>query len=361
MMVDEIELITRLKDAEPLRPEAYGQARATLRAAMADSGPGGPGGQTGPAGPARAGRRRRPRRRVLVISGTAGLGIAAAAVAVALVVTSAAGPSAPPRPAAASSRPASGRTTSPAVTAPLTQLAAYITASARSLPGDATLVFRTSTFTTGQAPGSSVDLYTDAGPYYWALTESGLPEQITTHHNLGGGLFAREIAAAKYAVHGDLTVARERMADGPDPADKGMSAALVAVKAQLMGVKAAPGQSLRAALDKALTDNWVWENCLDALVAGSGNAQVRAGVLRLISTVSGIAVTNASFDGQPTLVVADMTPGANGLDYREALTLNARTGIPIELTGGAPGKTPDVTVTYKVSRVTVAAIAVGKF
>ena len=29
MMVDEIELITRLKDAEPLRPEAYGQARAT--------------------------------------------------------------------------------------------------------------------------------------------------------------------------------------------------------------------------------------------------------------------------------------------------------------------------------------------
>jgi hypothetical protein len=354
MMVDEIELITALKDAEPLRPGAYEQARTTLRAAMAASGQAGPAAE---AGPAPAGRPRRPRRRILAIGGPAGLGIAAAAAAVALIVTSAAGP-----PAAPSRPSAGGRTTSPAVASPLTRLAAYITASARSQPGDATLVLRASTFTTGQAPGSSVDLYTDSGPYYWALTESGLPRQIATHHNLGGDMFAREIAAAEYAVHGDLAVARKRMAGNPQPTDKGWSPTLLAVKAQLLGVKPAPGQSLAAAVDKALADGSVWENCLDAVVAGSGNAQVRAGVLRLISTVSGITVTNGTSGGQPTLVVARVTPGLNSsVLYREALTINARTGIPIEFTGGGVGKTPDVTVTYKISRVTLAAIAAGRF
>ncbi len=315
-------------------------------------------------------RQRRPRQRMLAIGGTAGFGIAAVAVAVTLIATSMSRPPASsPRPVAGGPTASHSATrTTPAVSSPLVLLADTITASANKQPGDATLVFRSTTFTDGQAPGSGFDLYTDSGPYYWAPTESGLPAQIAAHHNLGDGLFTREIAAAEYAVHGNLATARERMADAPDPADAGkspsaqMSPWLLKVKAELLGVKAAPGQSLAAAYDKAYTDSWVWSDATDALEAGAGNSQVRAGVLRLLSTVSGVVVTHGTLDGQPTLVVGDVTPGVNGNGTSEgAMTLNASTGVPLEYTDGAVGKTPESTTTYKVSRVTVADIAAGRF
>jgi hypothetical protein len=142
-----------------------------------------------------------------------------------------------------------------------------------------------------------------------------------------------------------------------------MSPRLLKAKAELLGVKAAPGQSLAAAYDKAWIDNWVWGDsldALDALEAGAGNPQVRAGVLRLISTVSGVVVPHGTLDGQPTLVVGDVTPGLNGQGRSEgAMTLNASTGVPLKYTAGTVGKTPDSTTTYKVSRVTVADIAAG--
>ena len=347
----------------------------------------------GHAGPAPA--RQRRRRRLLAISGTAVIG-AAAAVVVVVIATSAA-PSRPPaassgppsrplagpsatssRPAAASRPLAGGHAASSAgTTSPLIRLADYVTASAHKQPGDATLVIRTSTYTTGENSGSGTDLYTDSGAYYWAPAESGLAGQITAHHNLGDGMFAREVAAAVFAANkGSLAVARDRMADSP--ADSGSAgtgsaksspagtwsakgtAAAIAAKAKALGIKPAPGQSEVAALNATLFNNLVWNNSIDALVAGAGNPEVRAGVLRLLATVPGITVTNTTAGGQPTLVVTDTKPPTS-TPYREALTLNATTGIPVRYTTGAPGKTPDVTVTYKVSRVTVAAIAAGKF
>jgi hypothetical protein len=317
-------------------------------------------------------RQRRPRRRMLAIGGTAGLGIAAAAVAVTLISTSTSRPPvASPHGLGGGPTAAHATTTTPATTpaasSPLVLLADNITASARKQPGDATLVFRSTTLT-GQAPGSGFDLYTDSGPYYWAPTESGLAGQITAHHDLADGLFTREIAAAEYAVHGDLATARERMADAPDPATAGKSAAaqmsptLLKVKAEMLGVKAAPGQSLAAAYDKAYTDSWVWSDATGALEAGAGNPQVRAGVLRLLSTVAGVVVTHSTFDGQPTLVVGDVTPSLNDQGRSEAaMTLNASTGVPLEYTDGPVGQTPDSTTIYRVSRVTVADIAAGKF
>jgi hypothetical protein len=119
-------------------------------------------------------------------------------------------------------------------------------------------------------------------------------------------------------------------------------------------------------------DNYVWENCEDALVAGSGKPQVRAGVLRLVSALPGITVTHGTADGQPTLTLtagagelgfagtdeADPKAGA-GPAYQEAITINADTGIPLEFVGGPAGQTA-VTVTYVVTRVTLADIAAGK-
>lgn len=295
--------------------------------------------------------RRRSRRRIMAIGGPVVLGIAAATVVATLIAT-------PATPPPARSFPG-GHATLPAATSPLTGLAAYIIANSRKQPGNATLVLSHYTYTTGQAPASNAGLYADSGAYYWAPTVSGLAGQVAAHHNLGDGQFAREIAAAEYAVHGDLAIARERMAGLSGPADAGMSAAAIAVKAEELGVHAAHRQSLAAAVNKALTDGDVWENCLDTFVSGAGNPHVRAGLLRLLSTVSGISVTNGTLDGQSTLVVAHLMAGANaGIQYQEALVLGARTAIPVKFTGGAVGKTPDVTITYKISRVTVAD---GKF
>jgi hypothetical protein len=308
---------------------------------------------SGKAESAPARHNRRPRRRILAISGTAGGVIGAAAVAVAVIGTSAA-PSLPP---------AGGHAASSAATSPLIQLASYLTAGAQQQPGDATLVIRTSTYTPGEASGGYADLYTDSGAYYGAHAESGLPSQIAAHRNLGGGMFARAIAAALFAAHhGNLAVARKRMADDP-AADSGSagsgpasnSAAEIAKAKALGGIKAAPGQSLEAAVNVAVFNNLVWVNSVNALIAGSGNPEVRVGVLRLLSTVPGITVTHAESEGQRALLVID-----GDLRATQTLTLNASTGIPIEFTGGA-GRTPALTVTYKVSRVTVAAIAAGKF
>ena len=81
-------------------------------------------------------------------------------------------------------------------------------------------------------------------------------------------------------------------------------------------------------------------------------------MLRLLSTVSGVIVTHGTLDGQPTLIVGDVTPGVNGNGTSEgAMTLNASTGVPLKYTDGPVGQTPDTTTTYKVSRVTVADIA----
>ena len=320
--------------------------------------------------PASARHDRRRRRRILAISGTAGSVIGAAAVAVAVIGTSTSTAPTQPRPSAGGHAASSaGHAASSAANSPLMQLASYVTASARAHRqlGDATLVIRTFRYTNGEPSGSYADLYTDSGAYYGAHTESGLPGQIAAHHSLGGRMFAREIAAAIFAANnGKLAVARDRMAD--DPAAQSGSAGSVSAgasqaeiaKAKALSIKRAPGQSLAAAVNAALFNNAVWANSLDALVAGSGNPEVRAGVLRLLSTVPGITVTHANSDGQRALVVTEATH-PNNVPFQQVLTLNASTGIPIEFTSGAAGKTPDVTETYKVSRVTIAAIADGKF
>jgi hypothetical protein len=54
-----------------------------------------------------------------------------------------------------------------------------------------------------------------------ALTDSGLREQVDKHHDVGPGQTDQELATAKYAVHGNLTIARQRMAGLSGPVTKG--------------------------------------------------------------------------------------------------------------------------------------------
>ena len=83
-------------------------------------------------------------------------------------------------------------------------------------------------------------------------------------------------------------------------------------------------------------------------------------MLRLLSTLPEVTVRSADINGEAMLTLTARAP-ALPANYQETLTINGTTGVPIGFAGGAPGHRPDVTATYRVSRVTVAAIAAGRF
>jgi len=376
--VDEMDLAGQALEVTPWRPEAYERARTTLRGAMAE-----PGSLTEAApmpavasvpaaaplrgrGSSLAGHRRR---RTLGTRGKVGIGAGIGAIAAAALIlvatstpqsaTSTAQPSAP---TGSASKPSGASTGSADTQAPLVKLAAYLAADPKPT-GDATLVERV-TKIPGQAGIHVWDLYADDGRYFFSRTEAGLPAQVRKNNSQGDGIFEREVAAAIYAVNGNLDTALLKMAWSPEttPVPASLSAQ---VKDMSVG-----GQ---------LIDNWVWEDCQDALVAGSGNPQVRAGVLRLVSALPGITVTKGTADdGQPTLTLAagaaelGRTGPDKGMDkahpkgvetgpaFVEEITINADTGIPLGTAAGPAGKvTPGLT--YVVTRVSLADIAAGKF
>jgi hypothetical protein len=306
-------------------------------------------------------RVRQGRRRDRIVRGSIGTGVLAVAAAAAVGVAWAV-PSAPAGKAQASGAPpaktgaSASSTGSTHAQPPLVVLAADLAAAPRPT-GDATLVER-ETAAPGHASINVWDLYADDGRYFFSQTQAGLPAQVRENNNQGGGQFGREVAAAIYAVTGDLDTAALKMAWAPDatPVPAWLSAQVKNMSAGGLQI-----------------DNYVWENCEDALVAGSGNPRVRAGVLRLVSALPGITVTHGTVDGEPTLT---LTAGAaelgnvgidkanpkaeTGAAYQEAITINADTGIPLKFVGGPAGKVA-ATVTYVVTRVNLAGIAAGKF
>jgi hypothetical protein len=312
-------------------------------------------------------RARQARRRDRIVRGGIGAGVVAVAAVAAIGVASAL-PSAPAKTAQASgAHPAKARSAHPKARSAhpakasssasptrstdgqpqLLTLAAGLAAKPQPA-GDATLVER-ETRIQGEASVNVWDLYTDDGRYFFSRTEAGLPAQVQENNNQGDGMFGLEVAAAKYAVHGDLDTAALKMAwTQRTPVPAWLSA-----------------QVPHMANGGLQIDNYVWEDCEDALVVGSGNPQVRAGVLRLVSALPGITITHGTVDGQPTLT---LTAGAGELPqtgvggvYQEAITINADTGVPLEVVGGPAGQAADTTVTYVVTRVNLADIAAGKF
>ena len=303
---------------------------------------------------------RQARRRDRIARGGIGAGVIAVAAVAAVSVASAV-PSAPAGTARAGGvHPANtGASTSSAGSAdaqpPLAKLAAYLAAAPRPA-GDATLVER-ETAAAGKASINVWDLYTDDGRYFFSQTEAGLPAQVKEDNNQGDGQFGREIAAATYAARGDLDTAALKMAW---PYATRVPAWL---SAQVKNMSAGGMQ----------IDNYVWEGSEDALVVGSGNPQVRAGVLRLVSMLPGVSVTHGTVDGQSalTLTAGAAEVGYTGINtadpkaaagpaYQEAITINADTGIPRGIASGPAGKVAG-TVTYVVTRVNLSGIAAGKF
>ena len=341
--MNEMDLVQQALDVTPWRPEAYERAQAVLRGVMAESGPA-PEATPVPAVVPMGGRVSRARNRrggVLGTKGKVGIGagvaaVAAAAAAVAIAVTSA------PAPASA---PAASATSAAAGNPQLAQLADTIVVSEGKLPGNASLEIRNSSASSAAPGANGVDLLCDSGEYYWAMTESGLPQAIAGHEDGYDGSYKGDIAAALYAVNGSITTARARMA--------------VAGFAPGIKPKEISPPGAKPLTREQQADNQIWSNSLDALNAGAANPQVRAGVLRLLSTIRRVTVTNATVDGQPALALADPFQTPLGTAH-DVLVINARSGLPIVSMTRQGGETSGVTY-YHVSRVTLASVAAGKF
>jgi hypothetical protein len=361
-MVDEMDLVGQLT-AAPLRPEAYERARATLGAAMVPA----PG-----AAPVRGkrlslvGSRRGTFGTAGKVGIGAGIGAVAAAVAIVLVATSAPRTAAP----AGSSTGASAGLAAqpPAAGSPLVTLAADIKATGSSVPGNASLAI-VSQVIGGKLMQVYYGLYTDGGALYSGDDKKTLVSAVNEHANQADSVDTREVAAARYAATGDLTTARELMVNAtPNWYALGQGTAArnaawqkgEAQRSQIMkekGIKTPIKEPTGKALQADIDDS-VWDNSIDSLTWGAANPEIRAGVLRLLSTLPEVTVAKSTTGGQPTLT---LTAGPALLDGgKQVLTINAKTGMPISSVVTLPQVATSVE-TYQVSRVTLAGVKAGKF
>jgi hypothetical protein len=296
-------------------------------------------------------RGRKISRRRIAWRATAGGTFAAAAVtAVALAAGGTGVPAQSPAPNLAA--PGSSAT---AEQPPVVRLVGHLT-TLKQTEGDATLISRSQAYTDGKKI-DVWDLRADNGDYFFATTRAGLPARVAKGRSqmdkADEAGRKRAVAAAKLAAKGDLNEARRRMArafytgDNPVPIEapgavKPLSEG-AKIKAKMTGTKAVPGN---------YTDNWVWNTSVDALRDGAGDPAVRAGVLRLLDQMPEIAIKEGILDGRKVLT---LTAGAPAVDSPESVVVDAGSGMPLKYTNTF------VTVTYTVTRVTLADVAAGKF
>lgn len=352
MIVDEIDLVKRALEVETPSPSQQEDARARLMAHMAG------------ASDIRVARRGRGLRGF-----GAGLGAAAAGAAVIFAVTSTSQPATAPNPPSASTQ--QPVTVTPAIESQLVSLASRLTASQVKKPsGDASLVIRTQKI--GDRPAvENYDLFTDEGAYYYGESREGLEGAVTRGEDLSDGGYARKIRAASYAADGDLEIARTKMVNTMknflglglseeerqriwDEGSSELSGDLQEF-ADTLPANPPVGEDLRHA-----ADNLVWINATDALRAGVANPRVRAGFLRLMSTIPEVKVEEAITEGKASLV---LTAGEEvfGGGTTETLIVDAATGMPISSytksleEGIESGKS-----VYAVSRVRLADLKTGQ-
>lgn len=377
-MTDEMDLIGELKGAEPLRPDAYQRARAVLRAAMAEPGTVQVLGTTSREGTTMEtvpvqGEGFTPavqRRRKIGAAGRvgigAGAGVAAAAAAIALVVGSLSTGGAVKAPGAAAARTAT--VGAPAAGSPLVALAAYIKANPRPA-GDAWLVI------SSEVQGGEVllqpqySLYTDTGAVYTAHSMNDLKHAVARHEDRHmSALYALFVKAAISAATSSPAQGRIAMLKASGDSFGGLSSPAAQKEAwdKLMaatqvidkgGAREKPEPYSPQAF-QSYEDNSLWSSAMLALSADDGNTLVRQGVLRLLSTISGVSVAHSVTKGEATLTITAVVstpitvPDAMVYD-KYVLTIDAKTGMLVKdviTTSGYPATYG----TYQSSRVTTA-------
>jgi hypothetical protein len=333
--------------ARMVRPETMADLAARIVATPVDVSP-----ATRPRAP---GERRAGNMKRGLLAGIPLVGAAAAAVV--LVATSTPQPAAPARSAAQA----------PTATSKLMSLAAHIEAGDNgSLPGNASLQILDHV-SGGKVWDVFYGLYTDSGDMYTGDDKQTLIAAVADHENEADGADS-EVAAARYAATGDLAAARVRMID-TTPNDFFLS---LAAREKMWKAGAAARQALmrekgiktplKMPTGQALQDqinNTLWSACTDALNWAGADPEIRAGVLRLLSTIPEVAVADSTTGGQPTLTIT-AGPAVFGGVGDEVLTVNATTGLPVSIVSTTPGMSAAVE-TFQISRVTLANIKAGKF
>ena len=200
------------------------------------------------------------------------------------------------------------------------------------------------------------DLHADNGDYYFSKDKGGLRGQVSGHKNRGGEdeKGRKEVvAAAKFSAKGDLNAGRKKMFLAYTPAHPKVKPVLLApgVTPSVPASNKLP-KDIKAFAAINNTDNWVWNNSMDALRVGAGSPTVRAGVLRLLGQMPEIKVEPGTFKGHQVLTLTADKPAVT---TPETLTVDAETGLPIKYASEG------VTVNYTVTRVTLADVAKGKF
>jgi hypothetical protein len=214
--------------------------------------------------------------------------------------------------------------------------------------------------------------YVDNG-IYAADSLSGLRSAVTPSNNSLTSDEAADVKDAALAANHDLASARIAMINntqnylglGLSPAAqqavwaKG-EAVEKAADAQLSKEKGAniTPEPLNATTVKQEADNLLWINSFIALSVDGGNATVREGVLRLLSTISGVRVAHTTTNGEATLTITAGSEVFAG-DGSQVLVINAKTGALISSVSNSTGA-PEAVTTYKVYEVPVTDIKTGK-
>jgi hypothetical protein len=293
-----------------------------------------------------------------------GGGAGVAAVAAAAVIVASAPQSVAPAPQAVAPAPAvvGG--------SPLTRLAASITAAPAALTGDSTVLVTHKTIG-GRTMDTSYELFTDAGAHYPGGSKATLQSAVAHGANDANGMYAAVTKAALYAASGNLTSARTMMVNATGNCwGLGLSSAAqqaiwtkctansgVQAKLKANGVKSLP-RPTGAALQNDI-NNAIWTNSEAALLSGASRPQVRAGVLRLLSTIPNVTVTKGVTNGQATYTIAGGAALFGGA--AETLVVSVTTGLPVKETEAGSGKVPAAAQTFTVERTTLSAVKAGKF
>jgi hypothetical protein len=293
----------------------------------------------------------------------AAIGAAAVAAAVVMGTTGGSVPTAPTTDAAKS-----------VVESPLVKLASEVKAAA-ALPGDSSLVVSTKPAPDG-SPDVFYTVYTDKGQIFTGDSAKSLAATAAKNDDGAQPYEGKVMAAARQAANGDVEQARIAMITAagnalgvglsPAEADKAWAEvqAASAEKFRKMG-KPVPAPKPRPTGKELenLIGNHLWSNTTYALFIGAANAEVRAGVLKLLATIKEVTIGEADVDGQHALTIS-ASPDILGGDASAVLSVNADNGLPIRdeifPAKDSPNPSKHMVVTYKSSRVSLADVVAGK-
>ncbi|SEQ99740.1 hypothetical protein SAMN05216188_10713 [Lentzea xinjiangensis] len=346
--MDEMDLMKKLREVPSPSPEAYDRARTALHTAMEE-----------PVNPVVRPKRWFSWPKVSIAA-------AGAAAVVTAVVLGATGGTAPTGPSSAAPQ---------VVESPLVELASEVQA-AVTLPGDASLVI-TKKLAPDKTTYTVYTVYTDKGQVFHGDSVKGLAATAAKGDDSAHPYDAKVAAAARLAATGDVEKAKIAMvtASGtnrwglglsPAEAEKAwaQSYADMAETLRKLGKEVPPakprptGKELENGINNAL-----WSNTTYALFVAASNADVRAGVLKLLATIQDVTIGKTEVDGQPALTLT-AGPALQGGTGSHVLTVNADNGLPIRsevvpAKDAAEPSTPSA-VHYKSSRVNFADVIAGK-